>query len=63
MEKEIDKYCVALLSKATEPPTNKQDKLDEQIATQISDPHELKSLIVKCKELKTILLINNPFPA
>ena len=55
MEKDVDEYCIALLSKAIEQLTDKQDKLektDKQIATLISDPQELKSFIEESEELK-----------
>ena len=53
--KEVDDYSVALLIKAMEQLKSKGDKLnkiDEQIATLIDDPHELEEYVLETEELQ-----------
>ena len=53
--KEVDNYSVALLIKAMEQLKSKGDqlnKIDEQIATLIDDPHELEEYVLETEELQ-----------
>ena len=55
IDKEVDEYSAVLLIKAMEQLQSKGDKLneiDEQIATQIVDPHELEDYILDTEELQ-----------
>ena len=55
MSKEENEYSVALLTKAMEQLKSKGDKLnkiDEQIATLINDPHALEEYVLESEELQ-----------
>jgi len=55
IEKEVDSYSIALLSKAMEQlkdKRNKLNKIDEQIVTLINDPYDLEGCIMESEELK-----------
>ena len=55
IDNEVDDYSVALLTKAMDQLKSKGDKLnkiDEQIATLINDPHELEEYILEAEEIQ-----------
>jgi len=61
----IDKYSIALLTKATKQLEDKRDKLgqvDEQIATPIYDPYVLERLVEESEELRDDICQDNQNP-
>lgn len=57
IDKEVDKYSIALLTKTLEQLQSKGDKLnivDEQIVTLVNDPYELEDYILESEELRMI---------